>query len=53
MLRVAGLNVPLCADADARACALALKKLRLTDVNVLSPIEALNLLAELKQDMNG
>ena len=27
MLRVAGLNVPLCADADARACALALKKL--------------------------
>ena len=30
-----------------------LKKLRLTDVNVLSPIEALNLLAELKQDMNG
>ena len=30
-----------------------LKKLRMTDVNVLSPIEALNLLAELKQDMNG
>ena len=29
-----------------------LKKLRMTDVNVLSPIEALNLLAELKQDMN-
>jgi len=31
----------------------ALKKLRMTDVNVLSPIEALNLLAELKQDLNG
>jgi len=30
-----------------------LKKLEMTDVNVLSPIEALNLLAELKQDMNG
>ena len=30
-----------------------LKKLRMTDVNVLSPIEALNLLAELKQDMHG
>ena len=30
-----------------------LKKLRMTDVNILSPIEALNLLAELKQDMNG
>ena len=30
-----------------------LNKLRMTDVNVLSPIEALNLLAELKQDMNG
>ena len=30
-----------------------LKKLRMTDVNVLSPIEALNLLAELKADMNG
>ena len=30
-----------------------LKKLRMTDVNVLSPIEALNLLAELKQDMNA
>ena len=29
-----------------------LKKLRMTDVNILSPIEALNLLAELKQDMN-
>ena len=29
-----------------------LKKLRMTDVNVLSPIEALNLLAELKKDMN-
>ena len=29
-----------------------LKKLRMTDVNVLSPIEALNLLAELKQDLN-
>ena len=28
-----------------------LKKLRMTDVNVLSPIEALNLLAELKQDL--
>ena len=31
----------------------ALKKLRMTDVNILSPIEALNLLAELKQDLNG
>ena len=30
-----------------------LKKLRMTDINVLSPIEALNLLAELKQDLNG
>ena len=30
-----------------------LNKLRMTDVNVLSPIEALNLLAELKQDMNA
>ncbi|MGE4275838.1 MAG: DNA mismatch repair protein MutS [Lawsonibacter sp.] len=30
-----------------------LKKLRMTDVNVLSPIEALNLLAELKQDMGS
>ena len=30
-----------------------LNKLRMTDVNILSPIEALNLLAELKQDMNG
>ena len=29
-----------------------LKKLRITDVNILSPIEALNLLAELKQDLN-
>ncbi len=28
-----------------------LKKLRMTDVNILSPIEALNLLAELKQDL--
>ncbi len=30
-----------------------LNKLRMTDVNILSPIEALNLLAELKQDLNG
>ncbi|MBQ3135399.1 MAG: DNA mismatch repair protein MutS [Oscillospiraceae bacterium] len=30
-----------------------LAKLRMTDVNILSPIEALNLLAELKQDLNG
>jgi len=30
-----------------------LRKLRMTDVNILSPIEALNLLAELKQDLNG
>ena len=30
-----------------------LKKLRMTDVNILSPIEALNLLAEMKQDLNG
>ncbi len=30
-----------------------LAKLRMTDVNVLSPIEALNLLAELKRDLNG
>lgn len=30
-----------------------LKKLRMTDVNILSPIEALNLLNELKQDLNG
>ena len=30
-----------------------LSKLRMTDVNVLSPIEALNLLAELKKDMRG
>ena len=29
-----------------------LSKLRMTDVNVLSPIEALNLLAELKRDLN-
>ena len=29
-----------------------LKKLRMTDVNILSPIEALNLLNELKQDLN-
>ena len=36
MLRVAGLNVPLCADADARACALALKKLRLTQQDITS-----------------
>ena len=28
-----------------------LQKLRMTDVNILSPIEALNLLAELKQDL--
>ena len=26
-------------------------KLRMTDVNILSPIEALNLLAELKKDL--
>ncbi|MCI8422042.1 MAG: DNA mismatch repair protein MutS [Lawsonibacter sp.] len=31
----------------------ALKKLRMTDVNLLSPLEALNLLAELKQDLNA
>ena len=30
-----------------------LQKLRMTDVNVLTPIEALNLLVELKQDMRG
>ena len=30
-----------------------LRKLRMTDVNILSPIEALNLLAELKRDLNG
>ena len=30
-----------------------LDRLRMTDVNTLSPIEALNLLAELKQDLNG
>jgi DNA mismatch repair protein MutS len=30
-----------------------LKKLQMTDVNVLSPIEALNFLVELKQDMKG
>ena len=30
-----------------------LNKLRMTDVNILSPIEALNLLAELKEDLNG
>ena len=30
-----------------------LNKLRMTDVNILSPIEALNLMAELKQDLNG
>jgi len=30
-----------------------LAKLRMTDVNILSPIEALNLLAELKSDLNG
>ena len=30
-----------------------LKKLRMTDVNLLSPIQALNLLAELKQDLNA
>ena len=30
-----------------------LKKLRMTDVDLLTPIEALNLLAELKQDLNG
>ena len=30
-----------------------LKKLRMTDVDLLSPIQALNLLAELKQDLNG
>ncbi len=30
----------------------ALRKLRMTDVNILSPIEALNLLAELKRDLN-
>ena len=29
-----------------------LKKLEMTDVNILSPIEALNLLNELKQDLN-
>jgi DNA mismatch repair protein MutS len=29
-----------------------IQKLRMTDVNILSPIEALNLLAELKQDLN-
>ena len=29
-----------------------LRKLRMTDVNILSPIEALNLLNELKQDLN-
>ena len=29
-----------------------LRKLRMTDVNILSPIEALNLLAELKSDLN-
>jgi len=28
------------------------RKLRMTDVNILSPIEALNLLAELKSDLN-
>ena len=30
-----------------------LKKLRMTDVDLLTPIQALNLLAELKQDLNG
>ena len=30
-----------------------LNKLRMTDVNLLSPIQALNLLAELKQDLNA
>ncbi len=30
-----------------------LQKLRMTDVNILSPIEALNLLAELKQDLQA
>lgn len=36
MLRVAGLNIPLCADADARACALALKKLHLSAQDIAS-----------------
>ena len=36
MLRVSGINVPLCADADARACTLALKKLHLTRQDILS-----------------
>lgn len=36
MLRVTGLNVALCADADARACALALKKLRLSAQDIAS-----------------
>jgi len=31
---------------------IVLRKLRMTDVNILSPIEALNLLAELKRDLN-
>ena len=30
-----------------------LSRLRMTDVNLLSPLEALNLLAELKRDLNG
>ncbi len=30
-----------------------LQKLRMTDVNLLTPIQALNFLAELKQDLNG
>ena len=30
-----------------------LKKLRMTDVNLLTPIQALNLLSELKQDLNA
>ena len=55
-----GIPVPVSAVSDDEQVTLGdlggetvLKKLRLTDVNILSPIEALNLLAELKQDLNG
>ncbi len=33
--------------------ATVLKKLRMTDVNLISPMEAMNLLAELKKDLQG
>ena len=50
----AAMGAALCAtDCAPVPFETVLKKLRMTDVNLLSPLEALNLLAELKRDLNG